>query len=214
MPRSHPSPATPAPTRVDRWFGVVDTIAFVGLLNLLVLTFTLAGGVVAGWAPALAAATSCSRTRLRGGSQRLVRTFAAAWRRQLVRANLLAAVPALGLAMLGTSLAAYGDRPGSGWLTAGLLAAAAVCLSHLVLALTMDAHYDLRPARTLRVAWVFMVRFPGAPLLLAATTALVVVATVFVPGLLPVVSIGAWTYLCTALCLSFYAANDRTRTAE
>jgi hypothetical protein len=23
------------------------------------------------------------------------------------------------------------------------------------------------------------------------------------------VSIGAWTYLCTALCLSFYAANDR-----
>jgi hypothetical protein len=24
-----------------------------------------------------------------------------------------------------------------------------------------------------------------------------------------VISVGAWIYLCTALCLSFFAANDR-----
>lgn len=206
---SSPPPANTG-TRAERWFAVVDTIAFVGLLNLLILAFTLAGGIVAGWAPALGAATSCSRTRLRGDTQRLVRAFAGQWRRQLVRANVLAAPPVAGLALLATSLAAFAGRPGAGWLTAGLTAAAAVYVAHLLLVLTMDAHYDLRPARTLRLAWVFMVRFPGAPLLLAATTALVVTATAFVPGLLPVVSIGAWTYLCTALCLSFYAANDRT----
>jgi uncharacterized membrane protein YesL len=208
-PTTSPPPAGTG-TRTERWFAVFDTIAFVGLLNLLILAFTLAGAIVAGWAPALAAATTCSRTRLRGDNQRLVRAFAGAWRGQLVRANLLAAPPAVGLALLATNLVAFAGRPGTVWLTAGLCAAAAVCAAHLVLVLTMDAHYDLPPARTLRLAWLFMVRFPGAPLLLAATTALVVTATAFVPGLLPVVSIGAWTYLCTALCLSFYAANDRT----
>ncbi len=208
-PMASSPPLAGAVNRTERWFSVVDTIAFIGLLNLLILAFTLAGGIVAGWAPALAAATSCSRTRLRGDTQRLIRTFAGAWRRQLVRANVLAAPPAAGLALLATSLVAFGGRPGAGWLTAGLTAAGGVCLAHLVLVLTMDAHYDVRPARTIRLAWTFMVRFPGAPLLLAAITALVVTATAFVPGLLPVVSIGAWTYLCTALCLSFYAANDR-----
>ncbi len=202
--------APPGTHRTERWFGVLDTITFVGLLNLLVLVFTLAGAVVAGWAPALAAATECSRTRLRGDTQPVVRRFTSAWCRQLVRANLLAAPPALVLALLGASLATLADRPGWGWLTAWLVAAAAVAASHLVLALTMDAHYDLQVGQTLRLAWSFLVRFPGAPLLLTATTALVATATAFVPGLLPVVAIGTWIYVCTALCLSFYAANDRT----
>jgi uncharacterized membrane protein YesL len=204
--------APPGTRRTERWYGVVDTITFVGLLNLLVLVFTLAGAVVAGWAPALAAATECSRTRLRGDTQPVVRRFAAAWRHQLVRANLLAAPPAVVLTLLGASLVTLAARPGWGWLTAWLVAAAAVAASHLVLALTMDAHYDLRVGQTLRLAWSFLVRFPGAPLLLTATTALVVTATAFVPGLLPVITIGAWTYLCTALCLSFYAANERALT--
>ena len=204
-------PAAPdrADARVERWYGWFDGLAFVGLLNLLVIAFSIAGGIVFGWAPALAAATTCSRSRLRGDDQRLVRAFAAQWRRQLVRANLLAAPSAAALVCLGVSLAALHGRPGSGWLEAALVAATAVCLAHLVLVLTMDSHYELRRAQCIRLAWAFLVRFPGAPLLLIATTALVVAITAFIPGLLPVLSIGAWTYLCTALCLSFYAANDR-----
>ncbi|WP_199041074.1 YesL family protein [Glycomyces salinus] len=196
-------------TRVERWYGWLDAVAFIGLLNLLVIVFTLAGGIVLGWAPALSAATSCSRRRLRGDAQRLVRTFAAHWRREFAHANLIAAPSAAALAALGISLAALTGRDGSGWLVGALVAAAAVCLAHLVLVLTMDAHYELRRAQCVRLAWAFLVRFPGAPLLLTATTALVIAITAFVPGLLPVVSIGAWAYLCTALCLSFYAANER-----
>jgi uncharacterized membrane protein YesL len=196
-------------SRVERWYGRLDAVAFVGMLNLLVVAFSLAGGVLLGWAPALAAATACSRTRLRGDAQKLPRAFATEWRRKFLHANLLAAPSAAALACLGVSLAAMTGRPGTTGLQVALVAAAAVCLAHLLLVLTMDAHYELGRARCLRLSWEFLIRFPGAPLLLLATTALVIAITAFVPGLLPVLSIGVWVHLCTALCLSFYAANDR-----
>ncbi|HEY1093456.1 MAG TPA: DUF624 domain-containing protein [Glycomyces sp.] len=206
-----PSATERAGTRLERWYGWADAAMYVGLLNLLVLAFTLAGGVVLGWAPALAAATACSRTRLRGDSQPLVRAFATRWRRGFLHANLLAAPSAAALTGLGLGLLTTTGE--SRVLQFGLWAAAAVCLAHLVLVLTMDAHYELRRVQCLRLAWAFLVRFPGAPLLLIATTALAVAVTAFVPGLLPVVAVGAWVHLCTALCLSFYAANDRNLAA-
>ncbi|MFE5308531.1 DUF624 domain-containing protein [Isoptericola sp. NPDC056605] len=193
--------------RLDRWFGWVDTLAFLGLLNLLVLAGTLAGGAVLGVAPALAAATVVSRTRLRGDTQRAVRVFVRTWVSGFGRANLLAAPGLLALALTGTSLLLLDDAPTV--LRVALAVVAGLGVVHLLLSLTMDAHYDLRRGDVPRLAWAFLLRAPGAPLLLAATTALVGVVTAFVPGLLPVVSIGAWAYLCTALCLSFYAANDR-----
>ncbi|MEL7976409.1 DUF624 domain-containing protein [Isoptericola sp. F-RaC21] len=193
--------------RLERWFGWVDTLAFLGLVNLLVLAGTLAGGVVLGVAPALAAAATVSRTRLRGDAQRAARVFVRTWVSGFGRANLVAA-PGLAAAVLtGTSLLALDDAPTALRVALGVVAGLGVV--HLLLALTMDAHYDLRRRDVARLAWAFLLRFPGAPLLLAATTALVGVVTAFVPGLLPVVSVGAWVYLCTALCLSFYAANDR-----
>ncbi|MFI2102851.1 YesL family protein [Isoptericola sp. NPDC019693] len=193
--------------RLDRWFGWVDTLAFLGLVNLLVLAGTLAGGVVLGVAPALAAATVVSRTRLRGDTQRTARVFLRTWTSSFGRANLLAAPGLLALALTGTSLLVLDGAPAV--LRVALAVVAGLAVVHVLLALTMDAHYDLRGRDVPRLAWAFLLRFPGAPLLLAATTALVGVVTALVPGLLPVVSIGAWAYLCTALCLSFYAANDR-----
>jgi uncharacterized membrane protein YesL len=192
-------------SRTERWYGRLDAVAYVGALNLLVVAFTLAGGIVLGWAPALAAAAACSRTRLRGDTQQLLRAFASRWRRQFVHANLLAAPSGLVLAVLGWNLAAAEAT----WLQVALVAAGALCLAHLFLAVTMDAHYELRRGRCLRLAWEFGLRFPGAPLLLIATTALVGAITVFVPGLAPVLSVGVWIHLCTALCFSFFAANDR-----
>jgi uncharacterized membrane protein YesL len=200
-----------AGTRLERWYGWADAAMYIGLLNLLVIAFSLAGGIVLGWAPALAAATSRSRTRLRGYSQQLVRAFATRWRRDFLHANLLTAPSAAALTGLGLGLLTA--TGGSRALQFGLWAAAAVCLAHLVLVLTMDAHYELRRVQCIRLAWAFLVRFPGAPLLLIATTALAAAVTAFIPGLLPVVAIGAWVHLCTALCLSFYAANDRNLAA-
>ncbi|MFC8600050.1 DUF624 domain-containing protein [Isoptericola sp. NPDC057191] len=201
------SHGAPGAARVERWFGWVDTVAFLGLLNLLVLAGTLAGGVVLGLGPALAAGAACSRTRLRGDAQRTVRAFARTWTAGFGRANVVAAPPLVTLVLTATSLVALDGAPTA--LRVALAVVGGLAVVHLLLAVTMDAHYDLRRRDVPRLAWTFLLRFPGAPLLLAATTALVGVVTAFVPGLLPVVSIGAWVYLSTALCLSFYAANDR-----
>ncbi|MCK9795314.1 DUF624 domain-containing protein [Isoptericola sp. 4D.3] len=201
--------AVPRPdgARLERWFGWVDTLAFLALLNVLVLAGTLAGGVLLGVAPALGAAATVGRTRLRGDAQRAVRVFATTWVSGFGRANLVAAPALATLALTGTSLLALDGAPTT--LRVALAVVGGLAVVHLLLTLTMDAHYDLRRRDVPRLAWAFLLRFPGAPLLLAATTALAGVVTAFVPGLLPVVSIGAWVYLCTALCLSFYAANDR-----
>jgi uncharacterized membrane protein YesL len=213
-PRGQVAPDRPAHrgSQVERWYGRFDAVVFVGMLNLLVVAFTLAGGIVAGWAPALSGATACSRTRLRGDTQKLMRTFAIEWRRRFWHANLLCAPSAAALACLGVSLLI--GRPETGALQVALVAAAALCLAHHVLVLTMDANYELRRTQCIRLSWEFLIRFPGAPLLLIATTALIIAITAFIPGLLPVLSIGVWVHLCTALCLSFYAANDRNLPAS
>jgi uncharacterized membrane protein YesL len=204
---TRPGPAEAS--RLERWYTWLDTVLYLAVLNVLVLAFTLAGAVVLGWAPAVSAAVTCSRHRIRGRSFPVVRTFAAAWRDGFLSGNLLAAPAAVTLALLATSALALRDRPGTGVLVGALVAAAAVCVAHLLLVFAMDAHFELRRRDCLRLAWAFMVRFPGAPLLLVATTALATVVTALVPGLAPVISVGAWLHLCTALCLSFFAANDR-----
>ncbi len=203
-----------APGRTERWYGWADAIGYVAVLNVLILVFTLAGGVVLGFAPAVAAAVTCSRGRIRGEAQPLLRTFASAWREQLRRANLLEAPGWLLLAILGLNLTAFWGEPGSTALVVALVAAAALTVTHQLLVITMDAHYTLRARDCLRLAFAFALRFPGVPLLLAATTTLVAAVTAWLPGLLPTVSIGVWLYLCTALCLSFFAANDRQVEAD
>lgn len=183
---------------------------FVGFLNLLVIGFTLAGAVVIGWSPALAAAVRCSRARLRHQAFPLLRTFATTWREQLVPANLLQTPGnVLTLVLVGNAIGLGASDGPTGLVIASLVAAALVVLMQTV-AVVMDAHYDIGPATVLRLAPSFVVRFPGAPLLLAATLTLVVLATIAVPGLLPVISVGVAIHLCTALCLSFFAANDRS----
>ncbi|TDE89169.1 DUF624 domain-containing protein [Occultella glacieicola] len=208
------APTTVAAGRTERWYGWADAVGFVAVLNVLVLAFTVAGGVVLGFAPALAAAVAVSRARIRGESQPLLRTFASAWRGQLRRANLLQAPGWLLLLVLALNLSAFWGEPGGTALVVALTVAAGLTLTHQVLVITMDAHYDLRARDCLRLALAFALRFPGVPLLLAATTALVAAVTAWLPGLLPTVSVGVWIYLCTALCLSFFAANDRQVEAQ
>ncbi|MGC0143071.1 YesL family protein [Pseudactinotalea sp. Z1732] len=209
---------SPTQAKADRAFGVgrawefADAVLFTALLNLLVLVMTLAGGVLFGLAPALTAAVTCARARLRGEVHPWVRTFVRHWRTQFGHANLLQAPAHLVLVLLAVNQVTLGRS--SGPLTIVIAGAAALTLVYQVLVVTMDAHYEVRRRDCLRLAGQFLVRFPGAPLLLAATLALIGVGTYLVPGLLPVLSVGVALYLCTALCLSFFAANDRGLAAQ
>ncbi|UFU07015.1 DUF624 domain-containing protein [Ruania halotolerans] len=193
--------------RLHSW---AEAVAFAALMNALILAFTLAGGVLLGWSPAVAAAAACSRRRIRGEVHPWIRLFAASWRRELRRANLLQLPGNLVIALLTINMVTFYDGTGATTLMVALAVATAIAVVLQVLVITMDAHYNLHIGECLRLASAFAVRFPGAPLLLAATTALAAALTAWIPGLLPVISVGAWLYLCTALCLSFFAANDRS----
>ncbi|GAA4784542.1 DUF624 domain-containing protein [Microbacterium gilvum] len=191
------------PTPTARLHDVADAVMFLGLLNALVIGGTVAGGVLLGWAPAVDAATALSRARLRGGgSSGQVRSFARIWREEFASANVRHAP---GTAAIVVAAAGFAAAPAA-WPACAALATAGIAHSTLVAA--MAAHYDLRPAPAIAKAWVFLLRFPGAALVVLCALAGVAAVTWIVPGLLPVLSLGAAVHLVTALALSFFAAND------
>lgn len=190
-----------------RLHDAADALTFVGLLNVLILVGSLLGGLLLGVAPSLAAAAACSRHRILGNGGSTTRLFFVTWRSQIVRANLIHAPATAALLLLVLNVALL-------WSTAPALAlscavVAALVLMIQVIAAVMDAHYDVSARSCLHLAARFCLRSPGAPLLLAAALTLLGVVTAFIPGLLPVVSIGAAAHLATALCLSFFVANDQ-----
>lgn len=190
-----------------RLYVAAETIAFIGLLNALILVGALAGGVLFGIAPAASAAASTTRARLSGRGGSMTKLFLTHWRSQFIRANLLQAPGAAMLALLGINIAAFsGSSP---VLVAVLIGAATVVALYQVMLVSMDAHYELSISRCLLSAGRFIIHSPASPLLLAATLALIIVVTMLIPGLLPFISLGSVAYFCTALCLSFFAANEK-----
>lgn len=195
-----------------RLYDAADALAWIAGLNLLIVAFTLLGAVVVGLAPALVAAVTVSRARLRGDQQPLVRTFARTWRRELVGANVLLTP----FVVLGTLLAVnlLALAPGNGPLEWALVAALAVVVLAATFALTMSCHYEIPRSRSALLAVRYLLHdLPGASLVLAVT-ALAVVGTWFVPGLAPVLTVGAWVYAVTAISLSLFTRNDELVAAE
>lgn len=205
----------PVPTRSvtdSRLYGFAETLAYLGLLNLLVIAGVVAGAVVLGVAPSFAAAIHCSRSRLLGNEKGTVVRFWRTWAAQFGRANVLQIPAAAAMLMMTASLALLWDS-GVTLLTSSLVVGLIAVTAYQVIVFTMDANYVLRMRDCWLLASRFMLRAPGAPLLLAATVALVGTICFMLPGLIPVFGFGTTVHLCTALCLSFYAANDRKITA-
>jgi uncharacterized membrane protein YesL len=191
-----------------------DWLFWVMTMNALWYVFTLAGGIVFGAAPASIAVAELTRRRLRGESFPAVPAFSAAWRREFVRANavldpvlftcVILAVNAIGFAGAGTLTQAP-----------GILTLAALVLAFALFAVVVPlyAHYDLPLGGYLLTASRWMLRNLAHVLLLVVTAVLVVTASMILPGIIPFLSLGAWFTINTALCLAFFAANDR-RVAE
>ena len=190
-----------------RLYDAAETLMWLAGLNLLIIGFTLLGVVVVGLAPALVAAASVSRARVRGDAQPLLRTFAGVWRQELLRANaVLAPFAAIGL-LLGANLWAF--APGGGPLVAALWAGLVVVSLSSTFALTLYVHYDLPLRRYAATAVRYLLHDLPAAALVAVVTVLAVLATLFLPGLAPVLTVAAWIHAVTAICLSCYERNDR-----
>lgn len=189
-----------------RLYDAAELLTWVATLNLAILVFTALGAVVAGLAPALVAAASVSRARLRGEAQPLLRTFARVWREEFRPANLLLAPFGVGALLLGVNLLALASDGGA--LVVAMWVALGLVVLSAMFATTMYVHYDLPLRRYATTAVRYLPHDLPATALVAAVTVLAAVLTAVLPGLLAVVSIGAWVYAVCGICLSCYARND------
>lgn len=187
-----------------------DWLFWVMTVNALWYVFTLAGGVVLGAAPATVAATELTRRRLRGEVFPAVRAFAAAWRREFWRANAVLAPLYAAQVILAVNAV--------GFLRAGMLAQApgvvtvvafVLVFAVAAVAVPLYAHYELPLARYVLTASRWMLRNLAHVVLLLLAATVVVTASLLLPGLIPLVSTGAWLVISTTLCVAFFTANDK-----
>ena len=73
----------------------------------------------------------------------------------------------------------------------------------------MFTHYELPLRRYPLTAVRYVLHDLPATALVLVVTVLAALATRFLPGLLPVLTIGAWLHAVTAICVSCFARNDR-----
>lgn len=211
------SNGTASGTWALRAHAACDWLFWVMTVNALWYVFTLAGGIVLGAAPASVAAAELTRRRLRGEAFPAVRTFAAAWRREFWRANAVLAPVLLILTILAINAIGFA---GAGTLAQapGILTIVALVLAFALLAVVVPlyAHYDLPLGGYVLTASRWMLRNLAHVLLLVLAAVVVVTASLILPGIIPFLSLGAWFTIDTALCLAFFAANDRhlAETAE
>jgi len=189
-------------------YSVCSAVTWMAALNLAWMLGTALGGVLLGAGPATAAAHTLARRRLRGEGVRFVRDFASEYRAQWRTANLAFAplvLVAISLAFTG----AYLVESHAAWpAIAAYVVVAALAVGAGGVMAPMYAHYELPWCRYTSMSLRFALAMPWAWVLVLALAAAVVLVTLIVPALFWFVSIGAWIYLDTALCLTLFAAND------
>lgn len=208
--RSDSSEATesavlPSRTTTEKLYDLADTIMYIAGLNALMAVFTLLGGIIFGWSPAVAAAVEASRERLHHETRPLVRFFFASWRAHFLSANLLQAPGNILLIMLGLNYLTL--RTHMPVIVAPTIVTAMLVVVIQIIAVTMDANYHLTRTQCLKLAVKFSLHFPAGSALLAAIVVLAAAITWWIPGL-SLICFGATAYLCTALTLSFFSTND------
>jgi len=183
------------------------------LLHLLMVLGILAGGIVLGLAPALAAV----HTELRGDERRrrieaqgeigeepppLWRSFWTSWRAEFVRANLLGGVLAIGWALLLVDRTVLAQTGGAAtpWVSGVLVVLTVVLALVTAVVWPLAAHFSDPLPRILVMAPVLLVRRPVITLGTVGVLAVTVMVWQAVPGLAPVFGVLLPCWAVTALC--------------
>ena len=180
------------------------------LLNALWLAGSLLGAVVLGIGPSTVAAYTLARRFARGEGTRPVRCFAHAYRQEAVRGNTLVLPPLAVAAILWT-----GSRYLASSALPGATVASLACLTALLLVavgalyvVPIAVHYEVPVHRTWTLATAFALTHLPGTIVLGVSLAAIGYASSVVPGLLPLLSVGAWILLNMTLCVRFFAEND------
>ncbi|WP_245642236.1 YesL family protein [Nonomuraea candida] len=178
-------------------------------LNLIWLVFTLAGGVILGLGPATVAAYTLARRHARNESFQVWREFWTVYRREFVRASLLVLPMALlAVALVGNYLYFSVLGPGSGALRVATFAALLVLAAVGAYIGPLYAHYELPLWAYIPKASLLALTRPASTVLLLFALWAIAYVTAAVPVLAPLISVGAWIYLNTWLCLRFFQENE------
>ena len=189
-------------------YAACGAVTWMAALNLAWFVGALLGGVVLGAGPATAAAHTLARGRMRGDGIRFVRDFWQEYRTQWASANLVFAPVVIVVGSLAFSWTYALDSHAPWPFIAVLVAVSVLVIGAGGVLGPMYVHYDLPRRRYLTTALRFALAMPWTIVLLVALAAAVVFVTAIVPALFWFVSVGAWIYLDTALCLTLFAAND------
>nr|WP_241740045.1 MULTISPECIES: DUF624 domain-containing protein [Microbacterium] len=176
------------------WLRVVSALIVV---NLLFAAGVIAGLVVLGTLPALAA-TTASLTRLRDGdSTGIVRSFVAEYRRSFWRANLLGVPFAAALLVAVADLAVLPHLPAQ--FGAALLVVSWVVLAYaavaLVAGLVIEARYRDGIRATRRYAVSLPLVSPAMTVALVVTLGVVAFALSVLPMLVPLIGVSVPLYV-------------------
>ncbi|RVX42198.1 putative membrane protein YesL [Nonomuraea polychroma] len=178
-------------------------------LNLMWIVFTLAGGVILGLGPATVAAYTLARRHARNESFQAWREFWTVYRREFVRASLLVLPVALvATVLIGNYLYFAAQGTDSGALRIATFAALLVLAAVGAYIGPLYVHYELPLWGYIPKASLLAWTRPASTVLLLFALWAIVYVTMTLPVLAPVISIGAWIYLNTWLCLRFFEENE------
>ena len=204
--------ASDAPRRhwTARLYDATNLVVLLAQLNLLLIVFTLLGGVVLGLAPALVAAATCIRSARRNELHRPFQTFARTWSAQFFSANAALLPLVLAIGLLGWGYISFSlSGEGASVQRIVSLVAFAVATVMLVWATAMMAHYDLPRGRVIPLA----LRFSLLNLIPSVLQLFLIVALVYATGwfyALPLlIGLGAWAYASVTFSLLCFARNDQ-----
>ena len=196
-------------TATERLQQGFDAVYWTVLVNALWWVFAAAGGLLLGAAPATLAGAELTRRRLDGELFPVWRSFARAWKREFVKANLLL-TPFLALGtVLAVDLAWFASRGPLGPGGVSVLVALGAVTTFGFLTANVYTHYEvpfrLYPVRAARWALGNLAHL----LLLALMIVLIVGISAVIPGLLPFLTMGALVTVTSTLCTAFFRSNER-----
>lgn len=187
-----------------------DALTWIALLNVAFIGFTVLGGIIFGFSPALIAASGLVRRRAKGETFRIFPAFWKSWKTELVPANILLLPVAVVLAGLTSSWQFFRTAPDnlSSTLAALILAVMAICLTVVSVLIPMVNHYDIRRGGAVPAAISLTLANPLLLILNGLILAGTVLATAQIPGILPFFSFGVAIYLTTRVALDFFVRNE------
>ena len=187
-----------------------DALTWIALLNVAFIGFTVLGGIIFGFSPALVAASGLVRRRAKGETFRIFPAFWKSWKTELVPANALLLPVAVVLAGLASSWQFFRTASDdlSSILAALILAVIAICITVISVAIPLVNHYDIRRGGAVPAAISLTLANPLLLILNGLILTGTALATAQVPGLLPFFSFGLAIYLTTRVALDFFVRNE------